>query len=672
MERSNFLPEKYADLPGSKPVERAVQKKIRAGEKGARTKEARVEAYLDRLESIFKKPMGKDKARGERGGFDLLKNKILGTYITKFEDIPQSYWQAQEAEIRRRGEGGDWDNTPEEQKYEVKKKTAETVLNDQRASLEQWVDYLESSDSDYIPRNLKYWIFRNVLNLQELIKVKDKQGQEHIEFPRRSKGTVKPFPDINHEALAYVVDALVKKFEGQPMEFEHDIQPEEREAFNKFLAKEDFTRLYSWANELMNPVPEHLLPETKGEWRKYPQNSKPEKLVQTIRGRGTGWCTAGLNTAKTQLQGGDFYVYYTLDDEGKPTVPRLAIRMEGQDKIAEDPRGIAYKQNLDPYMAPVLENKLQEFGQVGEAYKKKSGDMKMLTAIDAKVKQDDELSKDDLIFLYEINTPIEGFGYQKDPRIKELRNGRQARVEEDMLVIFDCAPDQIARTPDQISPNTRAYIGKLEQGIFTKLSEDVEHVYTAFPEGRVRRLDIEIGGKNAKQLETDLREKNINISDYAQDMLRSPEFQVSKNPEQATLVRLKVADLFSDNNFHTTAEIMGTKDDVDEQGNPAPFTSGAMTRLGLELCPAETGPHYRLQYQNQPMNEWFVIGMKPIAGRFGYPFVFGLERFVFGVRLVCGSTTVGRSPAASGIPGMSLPSASASQKLRTLVPLFLF
>ncbi len=48
-----FLPEKYPDLPGSKPVERAVQKKLRGGEKGPQTKEERVEAYLDCVEDII-------------------------------------------------------------------------------------------------------------------------------------------------------------------------------------------------------------------------------------------------------------------------------------------------------------------------------------------------------------------------------------------------------------------------------------------------------------------------------------------------------------------------------------------------------------------------------------------------------------------------------------------
>ena len=461
-----FLPEKYPDLPGSKPVERAVQKEIRAGEKGPETKEERVEAYVERLEDIMKSPMGFRKEQGERGGFELLKHKVLEKYTTQYEDIPESYWRTQEEEMRRRGEAADWAQASETQKEEIKRKTAEAVLTDQRASLEQWVDYFASPDADHIPRNLKYWVFRSVLGLQELVKKKE-GDREYIEFPKRSKGTVKPYPDINHEALAYVVDAMVKKFQGHGIEFEHDIQPEEREAFRAFLQKQDFAKLYAWANELMQPIPKHLLPVTEGRWVTYPQHSSPEALVKAIRGKGTGWCTAGLNTARTHLTGGDFYVYYSLDDNGEPTMPRIAIRMEGRDKIAEDPRGIAYKQNLDPYMGPMLEEKLKEFGAVGDRYKKKSADMKRLTEIEGKTalrlrsgQEPEPLTKDDLAFLYEIDAKIEGFGYQKDPRIQEIRKGRD--MKSDISEITGFAKEQISVTEDEaLRGNIKYHYGSL-------------------------------------------------------------------------------------------------------------------------------------------------------------------------------------------------------------------
>ncbi|MBI1754870.1 hypothetical protein HYR65_01130 [Candidatus Azambacteria bacterium] len=230
--------------------------------------------------------------------------------------------------------------------------------------------------------------------------------------------------------------------------------------------------------------------------------------------------------------------------------------MEGQNKIAEDPRGVFdSQQNLEPNMVDILDEKLKEFGGEADAYRKKSEDMRMLTALEKKRENEEAFTKDDLILLYEINGTIEGFGYQKDPRIAELRQGRNA--EEDMLVIFECARDEIAHVPSQIQSNTKAYVGQLEPGIFRRLPENLEHVYTSFPDKKIRRENVEIGGKSAEQLISEMQRAQI---------------------------------------------------------------------LGLELCPADTGPNYRLRYRNQPLNEWIYMSMKQIAGSDGGPSVFELVR----------------------------------------------
>jgi hypothetical protein len=162
--------------------------------------------------------------------------------------------------------------------------------------------------------------------------------------------------------------------------------------------------------------------------------------------------------------------------------------------------------------------------------------------------------------------------------------------------------------PSQITENTKAYVGQLEPGIFQRLPEHLEHVYTSFPDKKIRRENVEIGGKSAEQLISEMESAGINISDYAKSMLKNREFVPGKNPEEATLIRLTVADL----GFKSSA----TTDQIYERAQI----------LGLELCPADTGPNYRLKYRNQPLNEWIYMGMKQITGSDGNPLVFGLVR----------------------------------------------
>ena len=152
--------------------------------------------------------------------------------------------------------------------------------------------------------------------------------------------------------------------------------------------------------------------------------------------------------------------------------------------------------------------------------------MRVLTALEKKRENDDPFTKDDLVLLYEINGTIEGFGYEKDPRIAELRQGRN--TEEDMLVIFECARKDIAHVPSQINENTKAYVGQLEPGIFQRLPEHLEHVYTSFPDKKIRRENVEIGGKSAEQLISEMEAAGINISDYAKSMLKNREFVPGK------------------------------------------------------------------------------------------------------------------------------------------------
>ena len=58
-------------------------------------------------------------------------------------------------------------------------------------------------------------------------------------------------------------------------------------------------------------------------------------LWKSLQGKNTGWCTAGEEVAKSQLENGDFYIYYTKDKNDEYNNPRIAIRMNGKEEIGE-------------------------------------------------------------------------------------------------------------------------------------------------------------------------------------------------------------------------------------------------------------------------------------------------------------------------------------------------
>ena len=126
-------------------------------------------------------------------------------------------------------------------------------------------------------------------------------------------------------------------------------------------------------------------------------------------------------------------------------IPRLAIRMKGNN--IEEVRGIAVNQNIEPNMEKILEVKLKEFPD-GDKYQKKVNDMKTLTDIYNKHLNGEELTKEELQFIYEIYDVVEGFGSVSDPRIKEIIKPRNNR--KDLAYALDCNEEQLVLTIDAL------------------------------------------------------------------------------------------------------------------------------------------------------------------------------------------------------------------------------
>lgn len=110
---------------------------------------------------------------------------------------------------------------------------------------------------------------------------------------------------------------------------------------------------------------------------------------------------------------------------------------------------------------------------------------------------------------------------------------------------------------------------------------------------------IKINKKITKQ---DLEKAGINVSSYAANILEKTEFK----KETVDLIKITVNELGFDS-YATTEQIYAKAKE-----------------RGLELCPASVGSVLRLEYKDQPKNEWLFIGMETIADRGGDPSVFYL------------------------------------------------
>ncbi len=419
MPEKHPLQAKYPDLQKSEPVKLSVEQHRNRGERIPNEPSARLEAWLGDLERIHT-GLGASPERQEAQPqvTDRIKKIYHRDYITGTDDDSVMRKLRHDAQIAENQGHGMAEDIMQRVNEKVVEQTRETIQQDQEQSLDAWIDYLTSDDATY-PMWFKYYVFRNITKLAELDKEKG-------EFPKRSKSTTAGFPEINREALAYMEDSLARHYglkNLDPNNPETEIDPQMKELLDKDA---NFAKLYKRAIDYAAPKTIENLDVTDGVWVKFDQTNDPEqgkKLANSLHGYGTGWCTAGEGTAQSQLAGGDFYVYYTKSEDGQYSVPRVAIRMQNH-SIAEV-RGIEADQNLEGDLVPIAEAKMNEVDPQGaEAYKKKAEDMRRLTNIYTRHKDSGELTKEDLRFIYEMDKPIEGFGYQTDPRIEQILKSR--------------------------------------------------------------------------------------------------------------------------------------------------------------------------------------------------------------------------------------------------------
>lgn len=197
----------------------------------------------------------------------------------------------------------------------------------------------------------------------------------------------------------------------------------------------------------------------EGKWVSYTNESDSKKLLESLYEHNSFWAIEYSSFIKNHgLNNEKIYIYYTKDKDNRYTCPRISILTKNGEisRIS----GAAPYGNIESEMEMILEKKIDEF-PYNEEYKKIIKELQIFTKIYFKWANKEDLNKNDLRFLYEIEHKINFVGYKDDDRINEIINTRD--IKKDLSIIFDCDIEQISLTrKEALKGDIIAHFGNLD------------------------------------------------------------------------------------------------------------------------------------------------------------------------------------------------------------------
>ena len=404
-------------------------------------------AYLSRLDNMI-----------EKHG-DALEQKLWAAsaenLVMDYEDIPDAYWKQQEQILRDNGQGR------ELSEYE-KEILAEDLIDKQRQSITSWANYLGDKNCPY-PLWFKVYAFDGISKMSNALNLDD------ADYNRRDNTTALSFPKLNAEILAKVY-SQINNFYGVDKE-DWLSKHSDDEKLVSLVKSANFPKLY--AKELVDTKVILKTPErtedVHGDWFEYKLGDEEE--ISSLA-EGTGWCVVDPNVAHNYLVYGEYghskstgadkesnskakFIIFRLKDSNSPGV----YASNGSASIRLDPNGIVDEvsglndgQAVEDALVPIVKEKALSLPG-GEKYLQKFDDKQTLIKLDNKMKEGEDLTKEELSFLYELDRPIATLDTynRKDPRIPELR--RKYNIEyvlEKGIGVNELVP---SLEPDNIAEN---------------------------------------------------------------------------------------------------------------------------------------------------------------------------------------------------------------------------
>ena len=378
--------------------------------------ERRNYAYLSRLNSLI-----------EKHG-DNLEQRLWQTsaskVIIKPEDITDRYWKQQEQILRNEGQGRTLSN------YE-KDYLANEIIAEQERTIAPWVNYLSDKDCPY-PTWFKVYAFDGLSRM-------GLYNDNTKEFEKRDKHTVGGFPNLNPEVLAKVY-SHINDFFSQDSSAWFEKHPED-EKLSVLVKSGNFNKLYS--KELLDAKTIMKTPERtediQGDWFEYKLGD--EEQISRLA-EGTRWCIADPHTANNYLRSGTcrnngaeedyyddnkarFFIFRLKTDQSKDGYAdngSASIRLGPDGNVAEV-SGLNDGQAIEDALVPIVQEKVLSLPG-GEKYNQSFKDKQELIRLDKKMQENQDLTEEELEFIYEINRNIVTLDTYNgsDPRLKELKN----------------------------------------------------------------------------------------------------------------------------------------------------------------------------------------------------------------------------------------------------------
>ena len=418
-------------------VDSSFNKALGKGEKlPGKNNERRDLAYLNRLSRLIDK-------YGNRLEKRLWEASIKDDMLVKEEDITDATWAAKKQEHRDNGFGNLelTDNLKHEYTKEWRKL--------QEESLEKWSNYLGDEHSPY-PLWFKVYAWDGMTKMGRYNKGKQK-------YETRNKTTVAPYPDPDAEILGKVFE-VVNRYHGNNERKFYTEDGERNINLEKLAESGNFAKIYNAIQQEIAPIvePPEKAENVHGEWVEYNLGDEDEIAIAA---QGTGWCIASSAVGRHYLKygtygGGDEDDIWDVelddgdeDDYGEkhgehkddkeakfillhlkdPSTGKLSknavasIRLNINGDVAEI-SGLKDGQALNDSLIQIVEDKVKSLPG-GEEFLPKFADKNELIRLDKKMQNGEDLTKEELDFIYEINRPINILdtynGY--DPRVPELK-----------------------------------------------------------------------------------------------------------------------------------------------------------------------------------------------------------------------------------------------------------